>query len=155
MQKPDGKRAVAALVLLPLLWLAALGSADPVVYEQAERSQTPTTVGAGGLFGNDRSFFDNSVTLLPGQLGVVVANLSGPDQLYFKRQSGAVVERVIENSPAARAGLLRNDVILAVDDKPITVAADVSATLQGTTLGQQRKIRILRDKTEQVVTVTF
>lgn len=148
-------RAILMLALLPLLGLGALGSAEPVVYQPTERSQTPTTVGAGGGYEGMRPVSADLPAPLPGQLGVAVADLSGPDQQYYQRTTGAVIERVAADSPASRAGLLRNDVILAVDDKPVARAADVVAMLQGTAVGQNRTLRILRDRKEQLVRVTF
>ena len=150
-------RAVISLAVLPVLLLGALGSAEPVVYQPEQPTVSAPTAGSGGAYNPSGGMVSTTpnLTVAPGQLGVAVANLSGPDQLFYKRDTGAVIEQVVANSPAARAGLFRNDVILAIDDKPINVAADVSATLQGTTPGQTRKVRVLRDKKEQVIVVTF
>lgn len=151
-------RAVVSVTTVPLLLLGALGSAEPVVYQPEQPRVSAPTAGSGGAYNPSAGGLTATtpnLTVAPGQLGVAVANLSGPDQLFYKRETGAVIEQVVANSPAAKAGLFRNDVILSIDDKPTNVAADVSATLQGTTPGQTRKIRVLRDKKEQVIAVTF
>ena len=88
----------------------------------------------------------------PGYLGITMEDVNGG---LPGPKPGILVKMVQPGSPADQGGLKNNDVILAIDDKPINVAADVSATLQGTTPGQTRKIRVLRDKKEQVIAVTF
>lgn len=149
-------RLMAALALLPVLWLGALGSADDVVYQetvQPERRAPVASAGSGGAYGAGMTTLN--VTVQPGQLGVAVANLSGPDQLFYKRDTGAIVEQVVPNSPAAKAGIFRNDVIIAIDDQPVLAGADVSRLLQGNQPGQSKIVKVLRDGKEKPITVQF
>ena len=149
-------RLLAALALLPALWLGAFGSADEVVYQETvapERQAPAASAGSGGAYGAGMTTLN--VTVQPGQLGVAVANLSGPDQLFYKRDTGAIVEQVVPNSPAAKAGIFRNDVIIAIGDQPVQAAADVSRLLQGNQPGQIKVVKVLRDGQEKPITVQF
>ena len=149
-------RLLAALGLLPVLWLGAFGSADEVVYQppvEPERQVPVASAGSGGAFLGGSTAL--AVTVQPGQLGVAVANLSGPDQLFYKRETGAIVEQVVPNSPAAKAGIFRNDVILAVDDQPVLAAADVVRLMQGNQPGGTKVLRVLRDGAEKNISVQF
>ncbi|MFN4291353.1 MAG: PDZ domain-containing protein [Permianibacter sp.] len=149
-------RLLTALALVPVLWLGAFGSADDVVYQesvQPERRAPVASAGSGGAYVAGSSSF--AVTVQPGQLGVAVANLSGPDQLFYKRETGAIVEQVAPNSPAAKAGIFRNDVILAVDDQPVLAAADVVRLMQGNQPGGTKVLRVLRDGAEKNISVQF
>lgn len=149
-------RLLAALGLLPVLWLGAFGSADEVVYQppvEPERQVPVASAGSGGAYGTGMTTLN--ITVQPGQLGVAVANLSGPDQLFYKRDTGAIVEQVVPNSPAAQAGIFRNDVIIAIDDQPVQAAADVSRLLQGNQPGQRKVVKVLRDGQEKPITVQF
>lgn len=149
-------RLLAALALLPVLWLGAFGSADDVVYQQTvqpERQAPAASAGSGGAFLGGSTTL--AVTVQPGQLGVAVANLSGPDQLFYKRETGAIVEQVAPNSPAAKAGIFRNDVILAIDDQPVLAAADVVRLMQGNQPGGTKVLRVLRDGVEKNISVQF
>ena len=149
-------RLMAALALLPALWLGAFGSADEVVYQETaapERQAPVASAGSGGAYGAGMTTLN--VTVQPGQLGVAVANLSGPDQLFYKRETGAIVEQVMPNSPAAKAGIFRNDVIIAIGDQPVHAAADVVRLLQGNQPGQSKVVKVLRDGQEKPITVQF
>ena len=53
-----------------------------------------------------------------GLLGVGVANPTPPSQ-------GALIARVVPESPAARAGLLPRDLIVQADSQPIASASDL------------------------------
>jgi S1-C subfamily serine protease len=63
---------------------------------------------------------------------VVAANTA---RLRLKLPVGAVVERVLSDSPAAHAGLRADDVVVSVDDEPIRDpnSFDYRFTLKGTT----------------------
>jgi serine protease DegQ len=62
-----------------------------------------------------------------GRIGVSVQSVT-PDiaaAAGLRQATGAIVESVARNSPAERAGLKQGDVILAIDDRSVTSAADV------------------------------
>jgi S1-C subfamily serine protease len=87
------------------------------------------------------------------------------------RQRGALVEEILPDSPAAKAGLMGSatsvsiegqtvkvggDVITAIDGQTVTGMDDLIAYLaQSTQVGQKAKLTILRDGKEQSLDVTL
>ena len=55
-------------------------------------------------------------------------------------------------SPAARAGLRRDDIITAVDGQPITSYVQFNRLIAGKAVGAKVEIKILRDGHEYTVT---
>jgi serine protease Do len=93
------------------------------------------------------------------RLGVTVQDLSDPLAKSFQlaNPSGAIVIDVVEGSPAEKAGLETGDVILSVNDKMISVSAEISVNLIMSNPGQamalgvwhrgaMRKVRLLLDE---------
>jgi PAS domain S-box-containing protein len=72
--------------------------------------------------------------------------------LWSTSPDGAIVNEVADGSPAARVGLRRGDLLLAIDDRPIESAADVLQVLDDAG-GDQRTLRytILRLGTREVL----
>ncbi len=68
---------------------------------------------------------------------------------------GVVVERVVEGSPAAEAGVLVDDVLLSVDDQAITSAADLSAIIAEHAAGDVISLTLRRDDTEMTIEITL
>jgi serine protease Do len=89
-----------------------------------------------------------------GRLGVGIQSL-GPqlaDYFGLGDQSGVLITRVREDSPAASGGLKAGDVILAVDGETVEDPGDVSRLVWGADTGPVA-IRILRDRKERTLTV--
>jgi len=59
-----------------------------------------------------------------GYLGVKVKNISDQLKSYFQVKNGVLVERVLEDSPAQKAGLKAGDIIVKINDKTINDFAD-------------------------------
>ena len=66
---------------------------------------------------------------------------------------GAQVESVAPNSPAERAGLRPGDVILGFDGKPVRSNGDLLNLLDGSAIGRDVPLRVLRGKNELTLTV--
>src|SRR3712207_2589674 len=66
---------------------------------------------------------------------------------------GAQVESVSPNSPAERAGLRPGDVILGFDDRPVRSNGDLLNLLDGSAIGRDVPLRVLRGKNELTLTV--
>lgn len=77
-------------------------------------------------------------------LGVRVADL--PDYLksYLNISYGVLVVEVVKDSPAEKAGIKKDDIILEFDDKPVYSYDDLLDLIMQTTIGQKVKIKILR-----------
>jgi S1-C subfamily serine protease len=67
---------------------------------------------------------------------------------------GLVVVNVEPESPADRGGVLIGDILLAVDDRPVSDPGDVIAALGGDRIGQAIALRVARGGRAERVTVT-
>ncbi len=81
-------------------------------------------------------------------LGVRVADL--PDYLksYLNISYGVLVVEVIKDSPAEKAGIKKDDIILEFDNKPVYSYDDLIDLIMQSTVGQKVKIKILRKNQE-------
>ncbi|HEX8186438.1 MAG TPA: PDZ domain-containing protein, partial [Blastocatellia bacterium] len=79
----------------------------------------------------------DSVAQLPdGEIGA----------LGVPRKAGVIVREVVPESPAAKAGMMPNDVIIGVDNFDIAGAADLSALLMTSPEGRKVKLRTIRNR---------
>jgi serine protease Do len=60
-------------------------------------------------------------------------------------QRGAIVNRVRSEGPAARAGVLRGDVLMRIDAHPIRAAREFYEVLEASTTGQVHELALLRN----------
>ena len=84
-------------------------------------------------------------------LGVETSDLSGAQQAEIG-QPGAHVDRVVPDSPAQRAGLMTNDVVVRIGDTRITSSAALVVELRGDRPGESVSITYVRDGSERVTT---
>lgn len=68
---------------------------------------------------------------------------------------GVAVEKVVENSPAAQAGLLAGDVIVKFEGEEITSVRKLSRLIAEVAPDHQVKLTILRNGSEQEITATM
>ena len=94
-------------------------------------------------------------------LGVVVQTVTGAVADYYNQYYedcmvvGAQVYAMDDDGPAARAGLLRGDIITAVDQRPILTAADLSTAEKSYRAGDTAVITVYRGKTYVELTAVF
>src|SRR5690349_21442234 len=92
-----------------------------------------------------------------GHLGVMIQGVD-PDmakQFGLSQGGGALVGDVTPNSPAAKAGIQRGDVILELNGKPVTSQDELSVRISETPPGTPVHLKIFRDGKSQDVTVTL
>jgi len=82
-------------------------------------------------------------------LGVMVASRSPGDD----SPGGAQVESVSPNSPADIAGVRPGDLIVRFDDKPVRATDDLLNLLDGSAIGRDAKLSVLRGKSERTLNV--
>jgi len=90
-----------------------------------------------------------------GYLGVRIEPLT-PElakQFSMKSDSGALVDDVSPNSPAAKAGLESGDVITQFNGKPVTDARRLSLAVAETAPGEKVPVRIWRNGSAKTVDV--
>ena len=87
-------------------------------------------------------------------LGVAGSDLDGATARDLNLDGGAMIEEVKTDSPAARAGLAPRDVIVRVDDKPVTSMTMLVVAVRSHRPGDVFTVEIVRDKQRHGMTVT-
>lgn len=90
-----------------------------------------------------------------GWLGVTIRNLT-PDlakSVHAEKLTGALIVDVIKGSPADRAGIKKNDVVIAYGDKEIPDSATLRNELAVTPIGQEVKVTVLRNGKKQILNI--
>lgn len=88
-------------------------------------------------------------------IGVALQDMTKDLAEYFKLEepNGAIIADVVSNSPAAKAGLMRGDVILKINDTTIKNSNDVSAIISKAKINEKLVMLILRNGQTKFVTV--
>ena len=94
-------------------------------------------------------------------IGVQIANLTVDmarrnnadinSSIYLPEVDGVLVIRVMENTPAAKAGLRRGDVVTEVNGTAIANADDLQSKVENTRVGDSLELKIRRgDRTQMM-----
>jgi C-terminal processing protease CtpA/Prc len=70
-------------------------------------------------------------------------------------KSGAIINEVVDESPADEAGLRDNDIVVSIDGSKIETADDLTTYVQDHAAGDIITIKVLRDGKEQELKVTL
>src|SRR5688572_18843767 len=90
---------------------------------------------------------------LGAQIQSVTADLA--ESLGLKKAEGALIAEPQPDSPASKAGIKSGDVIVSMDGTPVEDARDLARKVAAMAPGSQMKFGIMRNGTEQSVTVTL
>ena len=91
-----------------------------------------------------------------GQIGVSIQDITPDLREAFnlgKGQFGVLVAKVLEDSPAARAGLKAGDIILSVDGNITRTSAQLRSRIGVKTVGDKVALRLLRGDRELTLNV--
>lgn len=101
----------------------------------------------------DRLIKDGKV--VRGWVGVQIQDLSPESAEGFglAEASGAIVNSVVEDSPAQKGGLKAGDVVLALDGKAVANATDMTRRVGDLTAGATARLDVLRDGKRQTVSI--
>lgn len=107
-----------------------------------------------------RSVMDQIVShgkVVRGYLGLLPQDVSPTlaKQFNVNRPGGALVGQVEPDTPAAKAGLRRGDVILSLDGQPVNSANDLRLRISQTAPGTAVKLGVSRDGKMQDFSVTL
>lgn len=92
-----------------------------------------------------------------GQLGVSIQDLT-PDlaeALGMDQAGGALVTTVVPQSAADLVGIQSGDIIVAIDDRPVSSGTDVRNRIGLMPIGTKVRLTIMRDAQEMDVTATI
>ncbi len=90
-------------------------------------------------------------------MGVMLADLTPElaDGFGIPGRDGVVIQRVIAGSPAEKAGLRRNDVVVAFDGEPVTDRAKLQLKVADTPTGKRVPLEILREGKRMTLSITL
>lgn len=88
-------------------------------------------------------------------IGIETQRLEGDLADYFDVEQGLLISRVVEDSPAAEAGLEAGDVIVAWDDQPIAHSKDLYRMLRESEAGDRPALAVSRRGVVSDVFVTL
>jgi serine protease Do len=93
----------------------------------------------------------------PSYLGIGVQDIDSEraKTLKLKEDRGAEVTNVMDDSPAAKAGLKEGDVVLEYNGQPVEGGAQLTRMVQETPAGRQVKIVVSRGGATQTVNATI
>lgn len=82
-----------------------------------------------------------------GWLGVLIQDVTRElaESFGMKRPHGALVAQVLEDSPAARAGIEVGDIITEFNGEEVTDSSDLPPLVGRTRVGSDAKVKVLRD----------
>jgi len=92
-----------------------------------------------------------------GWLGVVIqeVNRDLAESFGLDRPHGALVSRVMENSPAAQAGVREGDIIVRFAGTPIDFSSELPHVVGRTPVGVEADMRVVREGDEITLKVTI
>lgn len=102
--------------------------------------------------------------MLPGNIfiisrdGAFGAHMStvGPELAHvLNLTTGVLVNQIIENSPAASAGLRVGDVVVSVDSRAVASMEDLRALVQASMYKHEIPLRVVRDRKQHDLTVKW
>jgi len=88
------------------------------------------------------------------RLGVVLSAIEPHERDDQKVTSGAMIEEVLPNSPAKKAGIQEGDIIVKIDGKPVESASDVRDALSELDSPKPIQLDLLREGKPMQITVT-
>ena len=88
-------------------------------------------------------------------LGVTITDVSDDMSSFYNNQFGALITGVEDNSPAAKSGLKRGDLIVSINGKKIQGASDLKNNIGSYAPSRVVNIKFLRDKKIDIINVTL
>ena len=82
-----------------------------------------------------------------GWLGILIQDVNRElaESFGMKKPMGAVVLRILDDSPAASAGFKIGDVVIEFDGKAINRSSDLPIAVGSTPVGQRVKVKVIRE----------
>jgi serine protease Do len=90
-----------------------------------------------------------------GWLGVLIQDVTRElaESFGMERPSGALVAKVLENSPAGKAGIQEGDVIVEFNGKAIDYSSDLPPMVGRAEVGREARVKLIRDRKPKMVNV--
>lgn len=88
-------------------------------------------------------------------LGVNISDISDDMSKFYNNNYGALITSIEDNSPAAKAGLKRGDLIIEVEGKKITSASELKNSIGSYAPSKTVSVKFLRDKKVDTRNITL
>ncbi|MEM8962810.1 MAG: PDZ domain-containing protein [Acidobacteriota bacterium] len=148
--------------LLCLLTLCLLTALPTVAQEEERKREAEERMREARELSeslNARGFESGNVFLFPygGYLGVELTSLSPELRSHFGvgENQGVMLARVVEDSPAERAGLQVGDIVTAINGAPVERGRDLTRAVRELSAGDQVDLEYFRDGAFDVTTATL
>ena len=153
----DGKPVADGDALIAVVAATPVDSAVPIVVIRDDQRKTlrVTIADREELFGDELGFRrgrpqedEESAEVL---FGVTVQNLTSADrqQWGYKGSGGVLVTEVEPGSFADDIGILQNDIIVAINRRPVNNRADISELQEGIKPGDDVAVKVMRRTTRR------
>lgn len=135
-------RLISSVLIVTSSFVLAIGQTSPEAKKDAERAAQTLAFSLGGQ---------------GGYLGVQTTEVSSENFSKFGLSSvrGVAVEKVMENSPAAAAGIIANDVIVRINNDEVTSTRKLTRLISEIAPDHQVTVTLLRGGREQQITATL
>lgn len=93
-----------------------------------------------------------------GYLGIYAETLVSPllkNELGYKGKGGSLIKEISENSPAKKAGLKSDDIIIRFDKKAVTSQRQLVSLIQNSEIDKKVALKVWRDKKEITLNATI
>jgi len=92
-----------------------------------------------------------------GWLGVLIQDVTGELAESFKMKTphGALVSKVLPDSPAAKAGIEAGDVITRFNKRDIATSSDLPPMVGATSVGQKIEVEVIRGGSKRSMVITI
>jgi hypothetical protein len=138
-------------------WSAAYGlQADET--EEKNQSDSPTRVIVIGERVEAQEVPSKDSSKDPSEeslwLGIALKSIEGDLAIFLGDDHGVLVDQIVPESPAEKAGLLRGDVLLSVDGRRLRGPDDLLEVMQSANKDQAMKLIVLRKSERLEVSIT-
>ncbi|MCX4186439.1 DegQ family serine endoprotease [Methylophaga sp. OBS4] len=92
-----------------------------------------------------------------GWLGVVIQDVTRElaESFGLNKPKGALISRVVGDSPAAKAGFQAGDVILNFDGREVETSSDLPPIVGRTLVGKEVDVKVMRNNKRKTIKVTI
>ncbi|HEY7545978.1 MAG TPA: PDZ domain-containing protein [Blastocatellia bacterium] len=146
------KKGYLVLFAAVLLSFSAVASADQKEKTEGQQKEKPADEAV------TFDAFPFAIQIGGGSyLGVYLEDVTAEraKSLNLREERGAVVMKVAEDSPAQKAGLKENDVIVSFNGRPIESVRELQRVLSETPEGRTVQLEVIRDGNRQKLSATL
>jgi serine protease Do len=97
----------------------------------------------------------NNGKVVRGWLGVEIKDVDEAiaRQFGLKEKNGALVNKVVEGSPAQKGGIVRGDVIISINGENIKDSAQIQKLIQSQEPDKTIKVAVMRDNAQKILNI--